>query len=171
MSGWVWSALGSPVAQGSKRHVGHGVMVEQNKNLRPWRETMTAAAFGKGPCLEGPVAVRLVFSVPRAKSARKTDVVPYKARGDLDKLARAALDAVVVAGLLHDDAQVADFSRLAKCYPGREYDHESLPVPGVVMAAVEILRGEASGAELWHLIGLEIKKVWAAFQPAEAVGL
>ena len=112
---------------------------------------MAAAAFGAGPKLDGPVAVRLIFTVPRPKSAKKSDVVPFRRAGDLDKLARAALDSVVTAGLLNDDAQVADFWRLAKCYPGRDWDSEGLPVPGVIMSATEIVPGRDAGQRLWVL--------------------
>lgn len=163
MSGWAWSALGTPVAQGSMRAFQHKttkavIVTDSKKSLRPWRQAMTATALGAGPCLEGPVAVRLIFTVPRAKSAKKTDLVPYRATGDLDKECRAALDAVVDAGLLRNDAQVAEFTRLAKCYPGR-YDEEALPVPGVVMAAVEMV-GTFSD-DLRYLVHDELANVWA----------
>ena len=37
-------AYGQPAPQGSKRHVGKGVMVESSKKLRPWRQDVKAAA-------------------------------------------------------------------------------------------------------------------------------
>ena len=36
--------IGTPAAQGSKRHLGNGVLVEQSKNVTPWRNTVAAAA-------------------------------------------------------------------------------------------------------------------------------
>ena len=30
--------IGLPAPQGSKRHVGHGVMIESSNNVKPWRE-------------------------------------------------------------------------------------------------------------------------------------
>ena len=164
MSGWGWYALGTPAAQGSKRMVGRGIMIESSKALRPWRDTMAAAAFGAGPKLEGPVAVRLVFTVPRSKSAKKADVVPFRRAGDLDKLARAALDSVVTAGLLNDDAQVADFWRLAKVYPGRAWDSEALPVPGVIMSATEILPGGDARVETWTLSIGAHNRAWTHYE-------
>jgi Holliday junction resolvase RusA-like endonuclease len=171
-SSWVWHALGKPVAQGSMRGFAHKttkaiIVTDAKKSLKPWRQTMTAAALGAGPCLQGPVAVRLVFTVPRSKSATKTDLVPYRATGDLDKECRAALDAVVDAGLLGNDAQVADFHRLAKVYAfgHRHVDIDALPVPGVVMAACEIIPGGNAQGELWSLMCQELEKVWAKADP------
>lgn len=55
-------AYGTPAPQGSKRHVGRGVMIESSKNLKPWREAVKYAALAakpdvdayfpkRGPCL------------------------------------------------------------------------------------------------------------------------
>ena len=35
---------GTPAPQGSKRHVGHGRMIEQSKRVKPWRNDVKAAA-------------------------------------------------------------------------------------------------------------------------------
>lgn len=35
---------GRPAPQGSKRHVGHGIMVESSRDLGPWRERVALAA-------------------------------------------------------------------------------------------------------------------------------
>ena len=32
-----FNVIGIPGAQGSKRHVGNGVMVESSKKVKPWR--------------------------------------------------------------------------------------------------------------------------------------
>jgi Holliday junction resolvase RusA-like endonuclease len=109
-------------------------MVEQVAGLKPWRDTITAAAFGAGPCLDGPLAVKMVFTVPRPKSAPKRLHTP-STTPDLSKLARGCEDAITAAGLWADDARVARYDPLAKAWPG---DHGSLPVPGVVVAAVPI---------------------------------
>lgn len=135
MTCWSFFAVGTPAAQGSKRHVGNGVMVESSKALRPWRDTVTSAAYGAGPCLQGPVAVWMVFTLPRPKSARKLDVCPWK-KPDVGKLARAVEDSITAAGLWSDDAQVVDYHRLAKVWTG--FDHDALPVPGVLVVAAEI---------------------------------
>lgn len=36
---------GLPAPQGSKRHVGRGVMVESSKNVKPWRSAVVWAAI------------------------------------------------------------------------------------------------------------------------------
>ena len=159
---WSFYALGKPVAQGSKRHVGRGIMVESAKDLKPWRDTVTSAAFGAGPKLDGPIAVRMIFTVPRAKSARKVDTVPFK-KPDIEKLARAVCDAITAAGLWNDDAQVADFVRLAKVYPSASWDHEALPVPGVVMSAVEIVKGGDAVRDLWEITGKTVARAWKTY--------
>lgn len=110
---------GIPVQQGSKRHVGNGVMVESAKNLRPWRDSVTYAAREALPLNEdyrvGPLAVELVFWFPRLKSHYKSngqlraDAPTHKvSTPDIDKLGRAALDAITASGMWYDDAQVAD---------------------------------------------------------------
>lgn len=59
--------------------------------------------------IEGPAAVSLEFSVPKPKSApKKRDVLPHK-RPDLDKLVRAALDAMSGVAF-RDDAQIVDIT-------------------------------------------------------------
>jgi Holliday junction resolvase RusA-like endonuclease len=40
----VITVFGQPAPQGSKRHVGHGVMVESSKKVKPWRQDVVAAA-------------------------------------------------------------------------------------------------------------------------------
>jgi hypothetical protein len=71
---WSFYAIGDPAPQGSKRHVGGGRLVESSKRVAPWRDTVLSAAFGVGDCLDGPIVVRMIFSVHRSLSARKTDI-------------------------------------------------------------------------------------------------
>ena len=40
MSELVVVVYGVPAPQGSKRHVGHGILVESSKKLRPWRDAV-----------------------------------------------------------------------------------------------------------------------------------
>lgn len=115
---------GIPAAQGSKRHVGRGVMIESSKRLRPWRATVTAAIVEAGwhhdPVLAGPVAVSLMFYFPRPRAHygtgrnanRLKDSAPlwHDKRPDVDKLARAVLDAITESGTLRDDCQVVALS-------------------------------------------------------------
>lgn len=116
---------GHPAAQGSKRHVGGGHMVEMSKRLKPWRaaiaEAIITAGWHHDPILSGPVRVQLDFVMPRPASHygtgrnadRLKDTAPDwcdRAVGDLDKLCRAVLDAVTTAGAWRDDAQVVSLS-------------------------------------------------------------
>ena len=139
MSGWSFVALGRPAPQGSKRHVGNGIMVEQSTHLKPWREAVKAAA-PPGPCLDGPLAAVMVFTMPRPKSARKADVTPCRTP-DLSKLIRSTEDACTDAGLWADDARVAEYARVAKVWTG--YDPDALHTSGALIAAVTMDMG-------WH---------------------
>lgn len=143
MSGWSLVAYGTPAPQGSKRHVGKGVMVESSKKVAPWREDVKQAALllrEKGaPMLDGPIAVRMVFTLPRPKGARTVDACPTK-YPDLSKLCRATEDAITTARLWADDARVVDYVRLAKVWTG--FDGEALPMPGVLVMAQIIEPGE-----------------------------
>jgi crossover junction endodeoxyribonuclease RusA len=110
---------GTPIAQGSKRHVGGGRMVESAKGLKDWRRAITDAAFTwrfQQPTITGPVSVELSFTVARPKShhvAGDRDrqlkaSAPWHptVKPDIDKTARAVLDAITESGLWADDAQV-----------------------------------------------------------------
>lgn len=132
MSALAFSVFGSPAPQGSKRHVGRGVLIESSKGVKPWRAAVAAAAKALRASLanewrpaDGPVRVSLVFSLRRPKKPRwrSPAVAP-----DLDKLARSTLDALTGV-LIHDDARVIGFDRLEKVYVGSD-DPEALAEPG-----------------------------------------
>ncbi len=105
------TVYGVPAPQGSKRHVGRGIMIESSKKLKPWREAVKAAAIAcrsavtrEQERLFGPVDVVVWFFLPRPKSRAKA---PYADRKpDIDKLVRGTLDALVQAGTIEDDARV-----------------------------------------------------------------
>src|SRR4030095_5083797 len=61
---------GYPKAQGSKRHVGHGIMVEMSKDLEPWRQAIAveASKAANGTRFTGPIQVRFCFWFQRPKS-------------------------------------------------------------------------------------------------------
>ena len=123
---------GMPAPQGSKRHVGNGVMVESSKKVRPWRQDVKSAALavraGAEP-IDAAVRVRMVFTMPKPASAPKTRRTYPMRMPDLSKLARSTEDALTDAGIWRDDARVIEYGRLAKVFPGE--DPESLDVPGV----------------------------------------
>ena len=133
-------AYGQPAPQGSKRHVGRGVMVESSKALRPWREAVKAAALDAmdgGAPLDGPLVVRMVFTLRKPASAPKRRRTWPDRTPDVSKLVRAAEDALTDAGVWTDDARVVEYSRIAKVFPHE--DAEALHIPGarITVAAVD----------------------------------
>jgi Holliday junction resolvase RusA-like endonuclease len=123
--------FGHPAPQGSKRHVGGGVMVESSKAVKPWREAVKSAALdvmaGQVP-LDGPLVVRMVFTLRKPASAPKRRRTWPDRTPDLSKLARATEDALTDAGVWADDARVVEYERLAKVFPGEDW--EGLHIPG-----------------------------------------
>lgn len=131
---WV---VGRPAPQGSKRHVGNGVMVESSKYVGTWRQAVTAAALDVRPAepLDGPLHVVMAFTLARPRSAPKRrewpDTMP-----DLSKLVRATEDAITDAGIWADDARVVSCAASKVWWP-----HQlALPVPGCVVA-VDVIPG------------------------------
>ncbi len=115
MSPRVWVA-GVPAPQGSKRHVGGGIMVESSKAVGPWRERVArelARMLGEGyaPTRAGVVVnARFIFTRPKShlrKSGEPRPSAPRTpaTRPDLDKLVRAVLDALTGVAFV-DDGQV-----------------------------------------------------------------
>ena len=116
---------GIPIAQGSKRHVGRGIMVESSKHLKPWRLDVTALAreAHTGPPLED-ATVDLIFVFPRPKAHYRTGRNAHLLRPqaperpivkpDLDKLMRATGDAMVAGGLIARDELIVEWSAV-KC--------------------------------------------------------
>ena len=99
---------GIPAPQGSKKHIGRGIMVESSKRVKPWRQDVKLDTREQfiGPPIVGPVFLSITFWIPRPKSHYKTkngiltDVIKPNAPlystscmdGDIDKLARCTLD-------------------------------------------------------------------------------
>jgi Holliday junction resolvase RusA-like endonuclease len=116
------SVHGTPAPQGSKRHVGKGVMVESSEKVKPWREAVKWAALeamkldGTQRPLEGPLHIGVTFTLPKPASAPKTRRSWPSKRPDLDKLIRSTLDGLGEAGVWIDDAQVIQISA-SKVYP------------------------------------------------------
>ena len=134
---------GRPAPQGSKRHVGGGRMIESSPHVGNWREDVRTAALllgRKGPPLDGALAVRMVFTVAKPKSAPKTRRTWPASMPDLSKLIRATEDALTSAGIWKDDARVVEYDRAAKVYPGE--DPEALDVPGAVIAVRRLVGTE-----------------------------
>lgn len=117
MTGLHFTVHGVPAPQGSKRHVGNGVMVESSKAVKPWREAVKWAAlraleFDTGSGLypiDAPVRLTLEFRLPAPKSASRAKLALGPCRKpDIDKLLRSTLDAITDAGLIVDDARVVE---------------------------------------------------------------
>jgi crossover junction endodeoxyribonuclease RusA len=114
-----------PAPQGSKRHVGKGIMIESSKAVAPWREAVRAETqrvieAGQQPYDHGEaVLVRVLFYMPRPQNhygSRKgvryvKDSAPGRpvtiGRNDIDKLQRAVFDGITEGGALGDDSQIA----------------------------------------------------------------
>jgi Holliday junction resolvase RusA-like endonuclease len=149
------TVYGTPTPQGSKsgfaikkagQYTGRVAMVEgSNKSqaarqrMKDWRADVKAAAleamlirnygeYKARPLLRGPLAVTVLLTVPKPKTAPKTKRTWPCKRPDLDKLLRAVFDSLtnVVFG---DDAQIVQLTA-AKDYPG---DAGMLDAPGAVI--------------------------------------
>jgi crossover junction endodeoxyribonuclease RusA len=127
---FAFSVVGAPAAQGSKKHVGRGIMIESSKKVKPWREAVVWAAREYGMAMGGAVHVNLTFTLPKPKSAPKRRVTLPDRKPDIDKLCRSTLDALVTAGCIEDDARVVSLSA-SKVYPNEGQD--ALDVPGAVI--------------------------------------
>lgn len=140
------TAVGLPGPQGSKRHVGNGVMVESSAKVKPWRQDVKHAALDVTAALDwivltGPLAVAMTFTFPRIKGHYRTgryahllkDTAPLQPSvyPDLSKIVRSTEDALT--GIVwKDDAQVVQYVRLGKWYAGVGAE-DVLAVPGCVI--------------------------------------
>lgn len=105
---------GRPAPQGSKRHVGRGIMVESSAHVGPWRERVALAAHNAMqaagiPPFTSAVTLTLEFAMPRPAATPKSYTPHATKRPDLDKLARAILDALT-GPVLADDALVVELT-------------------------------------------------------------
>ena len=139
-----FTVIGLPAPQGSKRHVGHGVMIESSKAVKPWREAVAHAAFaarlGAQP-LDGPLYLRARFYLPRpaSLSKRKLALGPCR-KPDIDKLLRSTLDGIVQSGAIVDDA------RIVRCEVEKEYAIPS-GYSGALISVEPVDRGGTSPVE------------------------
>ena len=109
---------GIPAPQGSKRHVGRGILVESSKRVGPWREAVKAAALAAGvESIHGPTVAIIRFYLPRPKShyrangqLKLTAPTFCDKRPDVDKLLRSTFDALTDLGLIDDDARIVDLT-------------------------------------------------------------
>ena len=140
--------FGLPAPQGSKKHVGRGVMVESSKKVRPWRQDVMATSDRayKGKVITNPVRLEVDFFFARPKSHYRTgkysDLLREDAPiyafthnlGDLDKLLRSTIDALsfVTGGcIIRDDCLVVSISS------SKQYANAITP-PGAAIKVVEL---------------------------------
>ena len=116
-----------PSPQGSKKHVGNGVMVESCKTVKLWRAAVAdAAVFARIQKIAGPVIAHMEFVFPRPAShfgtgRNASKLKPsspkrgHSVKPDLSKLVRSTEDAL--SGIAYDDdARIIRFAHLEKRY-------------------------------------------------------
>ena len=143
-------AYGVPRPQGSKRHVGRGILVESS-NLAPWREQVAYAArlaMAGRARIDGPVSVEVTFYFDRPKSHHRTgrnstELRPNaprfpwsRAQGDLDKLLRGLGDAIT-GPVLADDSQITYISAAKRWTGDRVFGMDR---PGCICIVREVER-------------------------------
>lgn len=134
------TVYGSPAPQGSKRfmgvHGGKGVMVESSKAVKPWREAVKHAIIklrseeSETFMIEGPVAIEMIFTLQKPKSAPKNRKTWPDKKPDLSKLVRSTEDAITDMAVWEDDARVVS-CYACKVFPGEHPD--ALSTPGAVI--------------------------------------
>ena len=104
---------GTPVPQGSFRHIGNGRIISANPKLNTWRQTIAdqIAQQTHHRLVDARIRLELVFTLPRPKSVSiKRRSVPTT-KPDLDKLTRAVMDAISLeryCQIIKDDSLVTD---------------------------------------------------------------
>ena len=109
--------------QGSKKHVGNGIMVETSKRLKSWRKQVNfETKLVVSDIIEEPVEVDVVFWFKRPKlhylpnNMLRQSAPVYitnKNKGDLDKHCRALLDSLTRSAFA-DDSQVVSLHAVKK---------------------------------------------------------
>lgn len=125
MSELRFTAYGTPRPQGSAKAFVRGnraFITSDNAKLKPYRHTLTQVALENASqmglatplCARGiPVEVSILWTIakPKSKAKRVTEITT---KPDIDKLARAVLDALTGVGF-EDDSQVVK-ANLSKQY-------------------------------------------------------
>lgn len=128
---------GIPRAQGSMVALGKGRMRHASRALKPWRADVAKRAriamrlTGNAMPRRGDITLTVLFTLPRPRSVPVRKRPRPRVRPDLDKLLRAALDALQGVAF-YDDAQVV---RIA-C--AKRYDDDADATVGVRIAVEEL---------------------------------
>jgi len=122
---------GLPAPQGSKRHLGKGVMVESSQNVKPWRQDVKFTALAAKPSgwdTTPAMALSVVFKFQRPTShLGKNGLRPSAPQhctsarnGDIEKLVRSTNDALTGV-LFDDDRQVVTLNAIKRyCIEGEQ---------------------------------------------------
>ena len=116
---------GLPAPQGSKKHIGRGILVESSKKVKPWRQEVLRATLDSdqysGQVIDKACQVSLEFLIPRPRShygtGRNNNKLKSSApifctsmrHGDIDKLCRSTIDGLSITSggaLLKDDSLI-----------------------------------------------------------------
>ena len=131
--------LGRPAPQGSKRHVGNGIMVESSKHVRPWRKKIKSTAksllpVGWHAILPVHLETEFLFARPKThfnskgelKDSSYSTPAPIHCTsvvGDIEKLVRSVADALT--GVVYeDDSQIISLNSLRRY--ARTHESESV---------------------------------------------
>lgn len=124
---------GTPIPQGSKTAIRHGRrarLIEANKRLKPWRNTLQTAlaAQAAGLRVPGPFTIYLDFRFdppqrPRYRNTQGAGI--HAVKPDVDKLTRAILDSLTAADIIDDDARCTALTAT------KNYTTKRHPTPGV----------------------------------------
>lgn len=141
------TVYGLPAPQGSKRHVGNGVMIESSAKVKPWRQDVKQAALdtvhgiADWTPLDGPLVASMTFTFARPKGHYRTgrnahllrDTAPARpaVTPDLSKILRSTEDALTGV-IWADDARVVGYARLGKFYAGTNAA-DVLTMPGCLI--------------------------------------
>jgi crossover junction endodeoxyribonuclease RusA len=109
---------GRPAPQGSKKHLGNGIMREMSPHVATWREDVRAACLAiwqRRPPLDGPLELDVEFIRKRPASAPKSRTPAASTAPDLSKLVRSTEDAITSAGVWADDARVTRCTSTKRC--------------------------------------------------------
>lgn len=137
---FTFTVYGKPAAQGSKIRTRYAMRDSNDKQLTPWRNSVSLSAHLEqqgAPRIDHPVEVAVTFYFDRPKAHYRTgrnadllrDNAPaYPTRvGDIDKLQRALLDGITDSGVWTDDCLVV------RVTADKQWTGDAMPTPGAVV--------------------------------------
>lgn len=142
-----FAVYGLPRPKGSMKCVGtkgRHRLINNDEDTQEWEDRLTAAClvrWNEAEAINGPVAVEAIITLARPASIKPKDR-PWPTKtspghGDVDKLARPILDALVSAAVIADDAQVVELV-CRKVYPDSPHTLDRLTEPGAVIRVLPI---------------------------------